>query len=328
MIHISLAVASVIVAISCPWSRCFAGQPDQRPSQVTPVQAGVVVQGEISANNSSLSSWTVALIPLSRGKTQRTAPRPDGSFEFRDVTAGIYELRVDNGQGRTQYSQIVSLSRAEEMLSIRIPVEDPAPFKSQLVSVQQLQHKVPREARLEFRRGSAALKKRQLNAAVDHLKAAVAVDPADADAHNDLGVAYIRLREYEKGAEQFQEAIALDPTHQLANDNLCIALVKMGRYAEAGYAADRILRRGYASSVAHYAAAASLVAAGGGELEALNHLRRAEEDIPKAHLVAAWILVRSGSRTDAEREVEAYLRSRDKDFKRSDVEQWLAGLRQ
>jgi hypothetical protein len=58
-------------------------------------------------------------------------------------------------------------------------------------------------------------------------------------------------------------------------------LLKTKRYAEAGQAAGRLLRRGAGSAKAHYVAAVSLLAGRGSQSEALKHLRRAEDTIPK-----------------------------------------------
>ena len=80
--------------------------------------------------------------------------------------------------------------------------------------------------------------------------------------------------------------------------------------------------------MAHYAAAISLIAAGGSKTEALDHLRRAEDDIPKGHVLAASILAEAGRREDAAKELEAYLRSPDETVDRPALDAWLAQLRQ
>jgi tetratricopeptide (TPR) repeat protein len=163
---------------------------------------------------------------------------------------------------------------------------------------------------------------------VEHLKSAVAADPAFADAHNHLGVVYFHMNQYQESSAHFQKAVELAPTHRQANDNLCLVLLKTERYAEAGEAAGRILRLGSGSPMAHYAAAVGLISADGSATEALDHLRRAEVSIPNARLLGARILAGTDRRADAARQVEAYLRSQDADPKRPQLEAWLAQLRQ
>ena len=301
-------------------------QPLQAGSKPQLSDSEGVILGQVSGGNSSFSNCTVELIPLGRGRTQRTVPRQDGSFGFDDVTPGEHELRVRDESGRVLHHQVVSLRRDGDKPATR-PGAEQSP-QAQTVSVQRLQHKVPRKAAAEFGRGRAALDKQEFLSAVEHLKAAVALDPAFADAHNDLGFAYLRLKDYDRGAEQLQKAIDLDPGHQPANDNLCLLFFKMKRYVEARQAAERTLSRGTGSAVAHYIAAATLLLGGGSRSEALDHLRRAEDDLPTVRLLIARILANAGRPTEAAHELKAYLRFADRDSRRPELEAWLAQLRQ
>ena len=52
-------------------------------------------------------------------------------------------------------------------------------------------------------------------------------DPANADAHNDLGVALFQLGEEEKAVEQFNEALRIDPAYYDARRNLDIVQARM-----------------------------------------------------------------------------------------------------
>ena len=193
--------------------------------------------------------------------------------------------------------------------------------------MQQLSHKSPRKAVNELKNGRAALEKQQFTRAVGHLESAVAVDPASADAHNDLGVAYFQLEQYQKSVEHFKRATDLAPTHERANNNLCLVLLKTGRYTEAGQAANGVLQRGGSSPVVHYAAAVGLYAGGGNLNEALRHLTRAGAQLPNARLLTVRVLAEAGRRADAARELEAYLRTPEGDSRRPELEAWLAELR-
>src|SRR6185437_9410055 len=61
------------------------------------------------------------------------------------------------------------------------------------VSLQQLQHKVPKQALKEFEKARTASIKGDNETALDHLQNAVQLDPEFVDAHNDLGVALAKL---------------------------------------------------------------------------------------------------------------------------------------
>ena len=319
-----VTVAFVVTLVQ-PYSS--NGQSGSQFETQNPASSQVYVVGEISGGDSTLVNWAVELIPFSVGLRLRTAPGPGGLFSLPDVAPGEYEMRVMDVNGRVVYDDTISLRRPTERLSIAVRSEEASPtMRAAAISLQHLQHKVPGKARAEFKKGEYALKKRQTLQAVEHLKTAVTIDPAFADAHNDLGIAYLGLKEYTASAEQFQKVLALDRNYQPANDNLCLVLLKMKRYEEASQIASNVLRHGDSSAIAHYTAAVGLVVAGGKRNEALDHLRRAKDDFPAARLLSALLLEEAGRRTDAAQELETYLRSPQADAKRPELEAWLAEL--
>jgi Tfp pilus assembly protein PilF len=324
---LSVLVAVVVTLIHPYRSNCQSAQSGPQLETQSPAPSPVYVVGEISVSDSSLSSWTVELLPFNGGYRLRTALQPDGLFSLPAVAPGEYELRVMDVNGRVVHDDTISLRRPTERLSIAVQSGAAGPtMKAAAISLQQLQHKVPGKARAEFKKGEDALRKQQALQAVEHLKAAVTIDPAFADAQNDLGIAYLRLKEYTASAEQFQKVIALDRAYQPANDNLCIVLLKLKRYQEASQIAGNVLRHGDGSAIAHYTAAVGLVAAGGKRSEALDHLRRAQDDLPAARLLSAQLLAQAGRRTDAVQELQTYLRSPEAEAQRRELEAWLAEL--
>jgi tetratricopeptide (TPR) repeat protein len=303
------------------------GQPGSQVETQNPASSQVYVVGQVSGSDSSLPNWTVELIPFNGGLRIQTEPRPDGSFSLPAVPTGEYEMRVMDVNGRVVHDETISLRRPTERLSIAVRSEESSPsMKAAAISFQQLRHKVPSKARAEYKKGENALNKRQPNQAVEHLKAAVAIDPEFADAQNDLGIAYLRLQQYTASAEQFQKVRALDRNYQPAGDNLCIVLLRMKRYEEASQIAGDILRHGDGSAMAHYTAAVGMVVTGGKRSDALDHLRRAKDDLPAARLLSAQLLAEAGRRTDAAKELETYLRYPEADAKRPELEAWLAEL--
>jgi Flp pilus assembly protein TadD len=67
----------------------------------------------------------------------------------------------------------------------------------------------------------------QLPEAVEELTQAVRFDPANANAHNGLGIALFQLGEHEKAVEQFSEAVQIDPAYAEARQNLDLAQARM-----------------------------------------------------------------------------------------------------
>jgi len=144
--------------------------------------------------------------------------------------------------------------------------------------------------------------------AVRYFREALTLDPGFAAAYNDLGAVYLAQGEFSQAAECFRQALVLAPRHRLALANLSIALIRMNRYREAGEAARRGLDVDPGHAGLHLILAASLMAEHGGTGEALEHLERASAQIPKAHLLAADVLLKDGRREQAMRHLEEYLR--------------------
>ncbi len=61
------------------------------------------------------------------------------------------------------------------------------------------------------------------------LQRAVALDPADASAWNDLGVVLVRRGQRLRGIEAIQRTLVLDPQHAEAHRNLAVALEQEGQ---------------------------------------------------------------------------------------------------
>ncbi len=68
---------------------------------------------------------------------------------------------------------------------------------------------------------------------VELWRQALALEPADARAHNNLGVALTRLRRQQEAAASYRRAIALNPSYADAHSNLAAALWSLGSQAEA-----------------------------------------------------------------------------------------------
>jgi tetratricopeptide (TPR) repeat protein len=196
------------------------------------------------------------------------------------------------------------------------------------VSIRQLQHKVAPEALKEYEKGQKAARKGDHALALDYFRKAVDADPEFADAFNNLGAAESALGRLEDAAQEFQKAVDLVPDHSQAIANLSIVLCKLKRYDEAGEAARKALRLDPRLSNVRYILAVTLSMKQGHENEALENLERVGPDLPKAHLLAADILTKTGRLDEAARQLEQYLRvAPQQDTDRPNVQEWLSALR-
>jgi tetratricopeptide (TPR) repeat protein len=293
-------------------------------------EKGFLVRGMVSSDSTLTGALTVELLINGSSHSESTSLGGDGSFEFRSVQPGVYELQITGPDRSVLHREHVIISGPNQLLSINLPRRGSADrFADPTVSIRQLQHKVPAPAQKEFSKGQAAARKQDYQAALDHFQKAIDIDPEFADAYGNIGIAEAVLGRLEEAAEQLQKAVNLVPDHTLAISNLSIVLAQLKRYGDAGQAARQALKLNPSLLRMRYILAVSLTREPGHETEALDNLERAAVEIPKARLLAADILTGIGRREDAVKQLEHYLRALpEQDADRHTVEERLAQLRQ
>jgi tetratricopeptide (TPR) repeat protein len=286
------------------------------------------LHGEI-LSGPAIGALTVELSPNGGGPTQRTMVNGDGTFDMPAVDPGNYELRVVTEHGAILYSEIMSISNARQMLSIRLPETSNATRPSQgPVSISQLLHKPPAAAKKAFEKAEQADAKGNRQQAEELFRQAISIDPQFADAFNELGTIQAARGDFPQAIESFQKAIDAAPEHPTALANLSIVLAKSARYDEAAIVARHALRLMPGSGKIRYILASSLLIAKGESDEVLADLERSASEVPLAHLLAAQILAHRGKREEAAHQLEDYLRATpSNDKQRSRAEEMLAQLR-
>lgn len=78
--------------------------------------------------------------------------------------------------------------------------------------------------------GRVRLMSKQTHAAQEAFLMAEQVAPANASAHNDIGMAYLRLENTDAALNQFEQALRIAPDHALAQANLRIVKAMKGDY--------------------------------------------------------------------------------------------------
>jgi tetratricopeptide (TPR) repeat protein len=112
---------------------------------------------------------------------------------------------------------------------------------------------------------------------------AMALEPADARAHNNLGVALTRLRRQREAVQSYRRAIALNPTYADAYSNLGAALWSLGSQTEALQAWEVAVKLTAASDPAPLDLLAGAYAALGRTAEAYDTARKALALAEKLH---------------------------------------------
>jgi tetratricopeptide (TPR) repeat protein len=271
---------------------------------------GFRVRGEVSPLPPGAGILTVELSGSGTGPAVTAVVASDGSFEFHAPLSGAYELRLMSG-GTVVHQETVFVNSSSQPISIRLsapPSTGTRPSQN-TVSLKQLSHKIPPQARKAFDKGEQAEGKGRYQEAADFFREAVSIDPEYTDAFNELGAMQARQGDLPHAAESFRKAVDVAPEDAMGLSNLSIVLAKMRKFDEAAEVARRAVRVMPGSGTVRFVLATSLLLGSGDSPEVLDNLERSAPEIPRAHLVAAQLLARRGRREDAIRHVEDYLRA-------------------
>ncbi len=116
-----------------------------------------------------------------------------------------------------------------------------------------------------FSRGIEASKAQKYEEAIKYFEAVLGINPDNAEAHNNLGLAYMRLSRRAEAAEAFRRAIRINPDHADAHYNMGFAYRKLGRYNEARAVYKKAIRINPGYAEAHYNMGVAYVTSGNRE---------------------------------------------------------------
>jgi tetratricopeptide (TPR) repeat protein len=159
---------------------------------------------------------------------------------------------------------------------------------SDIVTLHELSHQVPGKAAKEYERASRAVQMGDLEAAIQHYKKAIAIDPEFCAAINNLGSTYLRVNGTDLAIEQFNKAIAVDPHAATPYSNLAIAYLRQDQYSDAERTSRRALDLNRAGIHSRLVLGISLVLQKKFTAEAEQSLTRAASDYPRANF---WLAV-------------------------------------
>lgn len=221
---------------------------------------------------------------------RRAAVAWDGSFEFRHVPEGMYELSVMDKLGNVVRSEVVVIGGfgGTSGYQVRVPALT-APVGGSPVSLRRLAHKPMKAARKAYDAALKAQKKGDTKQWEAKLREAVALDGDFFEARNNLGALLLRTSRPAEALEQFRAAVAIDPNATAVLTNLSASLLELREPKDAEKAARQVLRIEPDSPQGHYLLGIALVHQNRFTEEAVDHLEASSEAFPKAERAAAIV---------------------------------------
>jgi tetratricopeptide (TPR) repeat protein len=191
--------------------------------------------GEIqSANAMSLNALYVELYDTrSHVVVERSSVSSDGRFRFYhgDAASG-YTLRVVTAPGEDPLLEESLRMGIGNSLVLRLPEQKTSQPVSGKVSLQQLQHPVPKQAIRAAKDAERYSEAHETAKAIAKLEQAIRIAPSYRDGHSNLGVQYARAGRLAEALGQFHVALDIGPPDALIYSNLALALLTLKQFQD------------------------------------------------------------------------------------------------
>ena len=209
-------------------------------------------------------SWGLALLLIPVGlhallPTEKPHEQTSQAFAHVTVRAAVAGCLADldgEGAGKTNDKGVLVVSEVEpgdHYLHLRCPGEEEkvffiSPLSGENVALDESKAEKAAKPQNDAAPGLAdvtaqlsqlvqqAVQLRaggRLDEAVEHLRAAVKLDPGNSDLHRELGITFLLGKDWRRARVEMLESIRLDPTDADAHNGLGYALEKMGDLDEA-----------------------------------------------------------------------------------------------
>jgi len=208
-----------------------------------------------------------------------------------------------------------------DSIDIRVPKQKST--TSNIVTLQELQHVVPKKALKEVEKAEAARLDNRNDAAIRHYCEAISIDPEFVAARNNLAVVYLTTASGEAAIAQLEAAIKVDPNKPLLFTNLASGYAMIHQYDAAERAARVAVNLDRANPLPRFILALALTAQRKSADEAVQYFEVAGRTYTEAYFFAARLLITDGQLKRAKSEIQTYLAGADDQQKRAVAMHWL-----
>lgn len=285
------------------------------------------VHGEVLGGRANGEVLIVELVPVGGGRAPvRAFVGPTGEYDFREVPAGTYQIRLVDGHGEVLCREVVNAINGVNQLNLDLRDRMSASPSGGTVSLKRLRHRAPKQAIKFMQKAEECHRKGQNDKAVEWLAKAVEIDPELMEAQNSLACRYLEMKNHAKAIEHYRKALAIDPSQSALYVNLAVALIQDHQGAEAEAAARRAIDLDGRNERARYILGMALYERGAITPEALHLLYESSPRFPAAALTLAQVYSRLGWTILARQQLSGFMEKGPLE-QRAQVERWMKALR-
>ncbi len=311
-------LCSVLLTLITSFTALAQSQPDPNVKLDAGNGGHNTLQGDlITPSGQRFDRPVIVRLGTPKGEITTTS-NGNGSFIFRQLTAGRYTVIIDAGDAYALAREVVDINESSSGAMGRIGQTYTVQVHLRPVSAQPVTKGVisandPPQAALDlYNKALTSVKDGNREKAIEQLKGAIAIHPAFVAALNGLGVQYMKMGKHQAAYEAFSNALKITPDSFILHLNCGITLFYLKKYAEAEAEFAAALLKNEASGPAHIYRARSLIALNRLD-DAATSLKRAVEiggdDVKIAHRYLAGIYVERGEAAEAVKELELYLKA-------------------
>lgn len=239
----------------------------------------------------------------------------NGSFAFRGLPTGGYNISIDKEKEYEPYSQTVDIMQFRGQpaqtytLNVRLAAKNTGEAKAGIVNAEFAG--VPQPALDLFNKAVESIKAGDRKLAVDQFKLAIAEHPQFMLAFNEMGVQYIRLNELQNADDAFRSALKIKPEAFDPQMNLGVVLFFQKKYADAEPVLRAAVKLKEQSAASRYYLGMTLANLGRfdeAEKELVSSLKLGGEEMKEAHRTLAIIYSVRKDNKRAIAELETYVK--------------------
>lgn len=268
------------------------------------------VSGQVrSADNKTVENVMVRIETHSGALVDQGTTDSMGRFRFTRLRSGQYRVSANAGTFVSP-PQLVDLSRSSPRVHLLFQLVPESPAFASPGKVGVIDARVPREAKVAFDKGEAALVEKKPDAAISHFEKAVEIYPQFYDAHLSLGQLFMESSQWEKAETSLRQAATINPKTARAMISLGEVYRRQKKY-EPGVKvlldALKIDNNSWESNFTLgriYWELKDIVNAG----KYVARTLELQPDLAEAHLLAGNIFMRAGLPENALVEYQEYLR--------------------